>query len=384
MSLSHTPRLGRELRDMRLKGLHFDPWLPALTVALVAVGLVMIYSASAPRALSTYGNGWHFFLRQAVWVCLGVVAMAVGVKVNYRRWQVWVAPLLILTLGMLAAVLVPGVGVQAGGARRWLGLPGMSIQPSEVAKFVAIVYMSGYVVRHGRDVADGRFVAVLRPLLVIGAILGLVLVEPDLGNAVAIALVTGCLLFVGGLGWRYIVPICLLGAVALALAVYLEPYRLTRMTSYLNPWADPRGAGFQVVQSFLAFGSGGVGGLGLGQGRQKLFFLPEPHTDFIYSVIGEELGLVGALAVLVLFALFAWRGWNVARACPDPFGRYLALGLTLMVVLQALINMGVTVGALPNKGLPLPFVSYGGSSMLVNLFAVGVLVNISKARPGRW
>ena len=189
----------------------------------------------------------------------------------------------------------------------------MAIQPSEIAKFVAIVYMAGYIVRHGRDLSDGRFAAVIRPLLVIGAMLGLVLVEPDLGNAVAIALVAGCLLFVGGLGWRYIVPICLLAAVALALAVYLEPYRLTRMTSYLNPWADPRGAGFQVVQSFLAFGSGGVGGLGLGQGRQKLFFLPEPHTDFIYSVIGEELGLVGALAVLILFALFAWRGWNLLK-----------------------------------------------------------------------
>jgi cell division protein FtsW len=384
MSLPHAPRLARELRDLRVKGLHFDPWLPVLTVALVGVGLVMIYSASAPRALSTYGNGWHFAARQAAWVGLGIFAMAVGVKVNYRYWQVWVAPLLILTLGMLVVVLVPGIGVQAGGARRWLGFSGVNIQPSEIAKFVAIVYMAGYVVRHGRDIADGRLAAVLRPLLVIGTMLVLVVVEPDLGNAVAIALVAGCLLFVGGLGWRYIVPLCLLAAAGLALAVYLEPYRLTRMTSYLNPWADPRGAGFQVVQSFLAFGSGGGGGLGLGQGRQKLFFLPEPHTDFIYAVIGEELGLVGALLVLLLFALFAWRGWAVSKACPDPFGRYLALGLTLMVVLQALINMGVTVGALPNKGLPLPFISYGGSSMLVNLFAVGVLVNVSKARPGRW
>jgi len=374
----------RDARGIRLKAPHFDPWLPALTVLLVGVGLVMIYSASAPRAVSTYGSGWHFAARQGVWTLLGLAALAVGATVDFRLWRRAAPVLLLGVIAALAATLVPGVGIQAGGARRWLGAGGFNIQPSEVAKFVCIAYMSGYIVRHGPAVAAGSAGAVIRPLVLIGAVLGLVVVEPDLGNAVAIAAVAGCLLFVGGLGWRYILPLAGTGIGALALAVVLEPYRLTRVASYLNPWADPRGAGFQVVQSFLAFGSGGVGGLGLGQGRQKLFYLPEPHTDFIYAVIGEELGLVGALAVLGLFAAFAWRGWTISRTCPDLFGRYLALGLTLMVSLQALINMGVAVGALPNKGLPLPFISYGGSSMLVNLFAVGVLLNISKSRVGRW
>lgn len=364
--------------------LQFDPWLPVLTLFLVGTGLVMIYSASAPRALSDHGSSWHFALRQLVWVALGLAALGIGVKVDHRRWHKLVAPLLLLTVAALALTLVPGIGLERGGARRWLGLAGLTVQPSEAAKFVCVVYMAGYVVRHGAELQAGRLGPVVRPLIVIGLILGLVVVEPDLGNAVAIALVAGCLLFVGGLGWRYIVPLILGSAGALALAVYLEPYRLTRMASYLDPWADPRGAGFQIVQSFLAFGSGGVTGLGLGEGRQKLFFLPEPHTDFIFSVVGEELGLIGALLLVVLFALFAWRGLAIARACPEPFGRYLAVGLTLMVTLQALINMGVTVGVLPNKGLPLPFVSYGGSSLLVNLFAVGVLMNVSKARPGRW
>jgi len=367
-----------------LKGLHFDPWLPAVTVLLVGMGLVMIYSASAPRSLSTYGTSWHFAARQGAWTGLGLLALAVGVKVDYRRWQGWGPPLLVAVIAALALTLVPGIGIQAGGARRWLGFHGVNLQPSEIAKFVCAVYMAGYAARHGRQIADGSPGAVLRPLLLVGVVLGLVVVEPDLGNTVAIGAVTGCLLFVAGLGWRYIVPLALSAVGALIAAVLLEPYRLTRMTSYLNPWADPRGAGFQVVQSFLAFGSGGWGGLGLGQGRQKLFFLPEPHTDFIYAVIGEELGLLGAALVLILFAVFAWRGFKISRHAGEPFGRYLALGLTLMVVIQALVNMGVAVGVLPNKGLPMPFVSYGGSSLLINLLAVGVLVNISKARPGRW
>jgi cell division protein FtsW len=369
---------------MRAHRLHVDPWLPVLTLALVGMGLVMIYSASAPRALSAHGSSLHFAIRQGVWAGIGLLAFAVGLRVDFHRWQRLTPLLLLVTVAALAATLVPGIGIEAGGARRWLGLRGLAVQPSEAAKFVCAVYMSGYVVRHAAELQAGRLGPVVRPLVILGVILGLVVVEPDLGNAVAIALVAGCLLFVGGLGWRYIVPLLLGSGGILALAVYLEPYRLTRMASYLDPWADPRGAGFQVVQSFLAFGSGGLTGLGLGEGRQKLFFLPEPHTDFIFAVVGEELGLIGALLLVTLFALFAWRGVTIARACPDPFGRYLALGLTLMVTVQALINMGVAVGALPNKGLPLPFVSYGGSSLLLNLFAVGVLMNISKARPGRW
>jgi cell division protein FtsW len=362
----------------------FDPWLPALTLALVGGGIAMIYSASAPRALSAYGSSWHFAARQCAWAAIGFVVLAVGARLDYTRWGRMVGLLLVVTCLLLGAVLVPGVGVVVNGARRWLSVGGFTLQPSELAKFVSVVYMAGYAARHGGELRDRAPGAVIRPVLVVGLLLGLIVVEPDLGNAVALAAVAGVLLFVGGIGWRYIVPLVGMAGAGLALAVYLEPYRLKRVTSFLDPWADPSDTGFQVVQSFLAFGSGGITGMGLGEGRQKLFFLPEPHTDFIFSVIGEELGLLGAVLVLILFAVFAWRGLTIARHAADPFGRYLALGLTLMVVFQALVNMGVAVGVLPNKGLPLPFVSYGGSSLLVNLLAVGVLVNISRARPGRW
>jgi cell division protein FtsW len=366
------------------KTIPFDPWLPVLTLALVGTGVAMIYSASAPRALSAYGNSWHFAARQLAWAGAGLLVLAAGARIDYTRWGRSVGLLVVLTCVLLGAVLVPGVGVVVNGARRWLPLGPFSLQPSELAKFVAVVYMAGYAARHGGELRAGTPAAVVRPMLVVGLMLGLIVVEPDLGNAVALGAVAGVLLFVGGIGWRYIVPLGGLAGAGLALAIYLEPYRLDRVRSFLNPWADASNTGFQVVQSFLAFGSGGVTGLGLGEGRQKLFFLPEPHTDFIYAVIGEELGLLGAALVLILFAVFAWRGFKISRHAGEPFGRYLALGLTLMVVIQALVNMGVAVGVLPNKGLPMPFVSYGGSSLLINLLAVGVLVNISKARPGRW
>lgn len=358
--------------------LRLDPWIPLLTLMLVAVGLVMIYSASGPRAQATYDSTWHFALRQGVWVGLGMMFLLLGTAVNYHHWQRLAPVLLVLSAILLAITLVPGIGLSVNGARRWLGLGGFTIQPSELAKFACAVYISSYLSRYGHLVAAGVSGAIFRPLLLIGGVLGLILVEPDLGNAVAICAVVGSLLFVSGLPWLYIGGLSGLGAAALAGAVYLEPYRLTRLISFLDPWADPTGSGFQVVQSFLAFGSGGLTGVGLGEGRQKLFYLPEAHTDFIFSVVGEELGLIGTLALLALFALFAWRGLAISRAAGDSFGRYLALALTLMVILQALINMGVTVGTLPNKGLPLPFVSYGGSSLLLNLFAVGVLMNISR------
>ncbi|MDH5525927.1 MAG: putative lipid II flippase FtsW [Nitrospirota bacterium] len=367
----------------RRKVMPVDPWIPVIAVALLGTGLVMIYSASAPRALSTYGSSWHFAAKQGIWAALGLGALLFGLLVDYRHWRRAVPVLMIGTLLALIFTLIPGIGISAGGARRWLGAGGFNIQPSEIAKFACIAYMAAYLSGHAAELRSGRLWPVLRPLIVIGSALALIVVEPDLGNAVAIAAVTACLLFVGGIGWRFILPLGVVGAAGFALAVWLEPYRLTRLTSYLDPWADPTGSGFQVVQSFLAFGSGGITGTGLGEGKQKLFFLPEPHTDFIYAVIGEELGLIGALLVMTLFILFAWRGMVIARAAHDPFGAYLALGLTLMIVLQALINMGVTVGALPNKGLPMPFVSYGGSSLLVSLFATGVLINISKGRSGR-
>ncbi|MFQ5508508.1 MAG: putative lipid II flippase FtsW [Leptospirillia bacterium] len=361
------------------KAAPIDPWIPVLTALLVGIGLVMIYSASAPRSLSNYGSFWHFASRQGIWAGIGMLALLVGMKFDYKHWEKLAAPLLLLTMAALVVTLIPGIGLSAGGARRWLGVGGFTIQPSEAAKFACAVYMASYLAHHGHDLKRGA--TVLRPLILVGIVLLLIVVEPDLGNAVAISAVAGSLLFMAGIGWRFILPLILTAVLGLSAAIIAEPYRLTRLTSYLDPWADPHGTGFQVIQSFLAFGSGGIAGLGLGEGRQKLFFLPEPHTDFIFAVIGEELGLIGALLVVGLFAAFAWRGVRIARHCPDVFGQYLALALTLMVTIQALINMGVTVGALPNKGLPLPFISYGGSSLLLNLFAVGVLINISRKRP---
>ncbi len=346
---------------------------------LVAIGLAMVYSSSAVLAMRRYGASSHFFVKQAAWAVLGVLGMCAAARIDYRFWHRVALPLTAAAAALLVLVLIPRIGVEVNGSRRWIGIGPLVFQPAEFAKLAVVIYIAHVLGKRRDDSAD--MLSVLRPaLIVMGGIVGLIYLEPDFGTAVAIAAVGVTVLFIGGLPWRTVATGVLLAVPVLTVMVLQAGYRKQRILAFIHPWEDPTERGFQLVQSLLALGSGGVTGLGPGEGRQKLLFLPEPHTDFIFSVIGEEAGLIGTLMVASLFAVLAWRGFRAGMSRDDAFGRYLAVGITLMIVMQALANMGVVTGLLPTKGLPLPLVSYGGSSLFMTLVAMGILLNISRRR----
>lgn len=355
-----------------------DKTLIFVTLTLLVIGVVMIYSASAVLAGRQYGDSFFFIKRQLLWAMIGLVAMVVMSRVPYPIWQGAALPLVFGAVVLLVLVLIPGFGVEVNGSRRWLHLGPFTLQPSELARLAAVIYLSRYLVKK-RDRLDDFFRDFLPPMIVIGAVLALIMGESDLGTAAVMGMVTGLMLFIGGARWRHLWSMGLLAAPVLYAMIMKIGYRRQRMMAFLDPWRDPTDTGFQMIQSFLALGGGGPVGMGLGEGRQKLFFLPYPHTDFIFAVIGEELGLLGTVTVLILFGILAWRGVAISLRVPDPFGRHLAFGLTMMIIVQALINMAVVTGLLPTKGLTLPFLSYGGSSLLANMIAIGILWNISKA-----
>lgn len=355
-----------------------DMTLILITLMLLLIGVVMIYSASAVLAGRQYGDSLFFIKRQMLWALGGLIAMIAVSRVPYGLWQGMALPLVLGAVILLVLVLIPGIGVEVNGSRRWLRLGSFTVQPSELARLCAVIYLARYLVKK-RDRLDDFFRDFLPPMIVIGAVLALIMGESDLGTAAVMGMVAGLMLFIGGARWRHLWVMGLLAAPVLYAMIMKIGYRRQRMLAFLDPWRDPNDSGFQMIQSFLALGGGGPVGMGLGEGRQKLFFLPYPHTDFIYAVIGEELGLMGTVAVLVLFLALAWRGLSIGLKAPDPFGRHLAIGLTMMIVVQALINMAVVTGLLPTKGLTLPFLSYGGSSLMVNLVAIGILWNISRA-----
>jgi cell division protein FtsW len=358
---------------------HYDKTLLVAVLALLAVSVVMVYSSSSVVALTTYDDPTYFMKRQIIWAFVGLAFMVLAMFTDHRALsdQRAVIGLLVITLALLVATFVPGVGRTINGARRWIKLGGLTFQPSELAKFVVIVYVSYALAKKGERIRDFMN-GLAPPLVVTAAFAGLAVLQPDFGAAVTMACVALILLFAGGANLLHIGGIAATALPAAILAVAHSPYRLRRIFAFLDPWADPRGAGHQIIQSFLAFGSGGVLGRGLGEGRQKLLFLPERHSDFIYAVIGEELGLIGALVVLVLFFVILWRGVRISLSAGDRFGKFLALGITLLICTQGLINMAVVTGLLPTKGIALPLVSYGGSSLVVTLGAVGVLLNISR------
>jgi len=343
---------------------------------LVVIGLVMVYSASSAIATTRYGDATHFVSRQAVWAAVGLAVFGAGAVIDYHVWRRVVAP---VTLGMMAIlVVVLAAGWSVNGSRRWLRAAGFTIQPSEFARVVFIMYAAHMLAKRAETIRSFKSLAPL--LVVVGVGVALIMAEPDLGNAVVLATVTAALCVLGGARMSHLGALTACAVPVVAYAVLGTAYRRRRWTAFLDPWSDANDSGFQVIQSMLAFGGGGATGAGLGEGRQKLFFLPELHTDFIYSVVGEELGLWGTLAILALFAVLLWRGWRVALATADPFGRLLAFGLSTAIGLAAALNIGVATGMLPTKGLPLPLVSYGGSSLVANLFAVGILFNISRQR----
>jgi len=286
-----------------------------------------------------------------------------------------------VSIALLVLVLLPPFGQAINGTRRWFRIGPLSFQPVELAKFALVLYLASFLTR--RAAALRSFWQGLFPiLLVAGTMALLTFVQPDLGNSLALVVLTLVLAYLAGAPFKHMAWVAAAALPLVALAVALKPYRWRRMVAFVNPWDDPQGSGFQIIQSFLALGSGGLTGRGLGGSKQKLFYLPEPYTDFIFAIVGEELGLIGAVCVIALFAVLIWRGLRVGLRAPDPFGSFLALGLTVMLATQTLVNLGVVMGALPTKGLPLPFVSFGGSALLMTMFSAGVLLNISQHATG--
>ena len=347
------------------------------SMALITFGIVMIYSASAIYADETMKDSAYFLKRHLFYLTLGGGLAWWASRVNYQSLRRYATPILWSAIILLALVLVPYLGHSTGGARRWFKILGFSFQPSEYLKIAVIFYMADYLDRKRAELSDFKR-TILPALLVLGVSAGLVLKEPDLGTAFTVAFVILLLFFAAGIPWKFLISAVIAALPVLGYAMLSKPYRRKRILAFFHPWDDPRGVGFQIIQSFLALGSGGLFGVGLGRSQQKLFFLPESHTDFIFSIIGEELGFLGAGFVILLFVIFIFAGAIILFRTPDLFSQLFALGLIGLIGLEAAINIGVSLGALPTKGLSLPFISYGGSALLVNMIAVGFLINISK------
>jgi cell division protein FtsW len=354
-----------------------DFWLLTAVAGLLGFGIVMVLNVSYFQAEARYGDPYLFFRKHVVAVGAGVILMLLVSRIRLDLLERWAAFMLPLCVLALLLVVTPGIGAERGGARRWIALGGFSLQPSEFVKLGVVLFLARWISRHRETMHE--FGAGVTPALVcVGVCSGLILLQPDFGTAVILGLLLLLMLYVGGARPLHVLALVGCGAIGMVLAVQLAPYRMRRLLAFLDPWEHSQDAGFQLVQSLIAFGSGGLGGVGLGQSKQKMLFLPEAHTDFIFALVGEELGLVGAAVVLVLFAVVALRGFRVAARHPDSFASLLAFGLTAVLILSAVVNIGVVLGMLPTKGLPLPFLSYGGSALLATMLEVGLLAALSR------
>lgn len=353
-----------------------DPVLFVATVALVCLSIVMVWSASAVVAMEKYQQPYLFLQKQLMWAMLGFAALMVGMNIDYRRLKeerlIW-AGLGAVALCLFAVLFSPPVN----NARRWFSVGGLGIQPSELAKLVAVFFIASTLERRMHRINEVRY-SLLPIALVVGLFVALILLEPDFGTSMSLAVIAAVMVFGAGLSYLYVAGAAMMLVPLAGIIMFGAEYRRRRLLAFMNPWDDPQGSDFQLIQSLIAVGTGGLNGKGLMQGVQKLFYLPEPHSDFIYAVISEELGLIGATAVLICFCVIAWRGLRVALRAPDTFGAFLALGLTTMISVQALVNISVVLGMLPTKGIPLPLVSAGGSSLIINLLGMGVLLNVSR------
>ena len=354
-----------------------DIWLLTAVSGLLGFGIVMVLNVSYFHAEARYGDPYLFFRKHIVAVAVGLALMLIVSRVRLDVLERWASVMLPLCLLALLMVLAPGVGSARGGAQRWIAFGGFSLQPAEFVKLGMVLYLARWISRHRGELHNFR-AGVLPALACVGACCALMLGQPDFGTAVILGLLLLLMLYVGGARPAHLLGLVLCGSVGILLAVQLAPYRMRRLLSFRDPWAYSQDAGFQLVQSLIAFGSGGLGGVGLGQSKQKMLFLPEAHTDFIFALVGEELGLIGALVVLTLFAVVAVRGFRIAMRHPDSFASLLAFGLTAVLILSAVVNIGVVLGMLPTKGLPLPFLSYGGSALLATMLEVGLLAALSR------
>lgn len=353
-----------------------DKWLFGVTLLLVCVGLMMVFSASAVMAKERFGSPYSFLLKQLAWAAAGILAMVAVMNIDYRKYR---RPSVVFSFLGLTTLLLIAVFFfrDSHNTHRWIKFGIFSFQPSELAKPAIILYLAYFLETRWQQIADWKHVLV--PASAPTVLLSLLIVkEPDLGTALACMAITGAVLYVAGMSLRYYAYAVLASIVPLYLLIVRVPWRWNRIMAFLDPYKDPQGHGFHIIQSMIAVGTGGLTGAGLMEGKQKLFYLPEPHTDFIFANIAEELGLWGSLLIIILFSVFLYRGVRTALRTEDPFARFLAIGITSMVVVQALINVSVVLGMMPTKGIPLPFISYGGSSLFITLASVGVLLNITQ------
>ncbi|MFT8309923.1 MAG: stage V sporulation protein E [Sporolactobacillus sp.] len=353
-----------------------DLVLLIITFALLTIGLMMVYSASAVKAANEFGDSLYFLKRQLLFASIGAALMFAVMQIDYHFWRAWAKIGLIGCYFLLVIVLIPGVGLVRGGASSWLGVGAFSIQPSEFIKVALILFLSNYLSEHQSRLPNFRkgLIPALMPVILA---FGLIMLQPDLGTGMVLVLTCVLMIFVAGARIKHFVLMGSVGILGLAGLILSAPYRLKRLSAFFNPWQDPKNGGFQITQSLLAIGPGGLLGFGLGQSRQKYQYLPEPQTDFIFSIVCEELGFIGAAFVLLLFCLLLWRGILIAIKAPDLFGTLLAVGITGMIAIQIMINIAVVTGLIPVTGITLPFLSYGGSSLTLMLVSIGILLNVS-------
>jgi len=360
------------MRDIRIS-------VAIIVTVLICLGIVMIFSSSGVYASKELGASSYFLKRHLFYLSVGLVVMLATMAFDYRVLAKYAKPILLFAILLLVLVLIPGIGREVYGARRWFHFLGFSFQPSEFAKLAILIYMADFLARK-QDKIKSFVYGFLPAMIALGVTCLLILKQPDLGTTLLIGSVSLIMFFIAGIQLFYLALIGFLSLPAAYFLIFRVPYRLRRIQSFLDPWSDSQGAGFQLVQSQIALGSGGIFGIGLGKSLQKLFYLPAAHTDFILSIIGEELGLIGTLSVIVLFALFVLQGARIAKRTENSFGYFLAIGIVAMIGLQAIVNIGVSIGAFPTKGLPLPFISYGGSALIAQLVSVGLLLNISRTQ----
>lgn len=354
-----------------------DFWLIASILGLLTIGIVMVYSAGSVLAFHNYGDSFYFVKRQMLFAGLGLAAMFFMMNFDFRILKKYSKVLLLVCFGLLVIVLIPGIGVVRGGARSWLGISSFGIQPSEFMKLGMILFLSYLLSKE--DYRITHFTrGLLPPLGMIGAAFGLIMLQPDLGTGTVMFGASLLIVFTAGARIKHLAGLAALGVLGFVGLILAAPYRLQRITAFLDPWSDPLGAGYQIIQSLYAIGPGGLAGLGLGMSRQKYSYVPEPQTDFIFSILAEELGFIGGLLVLTLFLILVWRGMRVAMTVDDLFGSLLAVGIVGMVGIQVVINIGVVIGLMPVTGITLPLISYGGSSLTLMLTALGILLNISR------
>lgn len=353
-----------------------DYFLLMIIFILLGIGIVMVYSSSNVWAEYKYADQFFFVKRQFFFASLGVISMVVIMFIPYVLWKKYAKPLLFLCFVLLLIVLIPGIGIVRGGAQSWIGVGVFSIQPSEFMKLGLIIFLAAFLSTYQKYIRSFRKVFLPAVILVFTAF-SIIMLQPDLGTGVVLVLTCMLMIFIAGGNIGYFIWIGMIGVIGFVLLIISAPYRMSRITSFMNPWEDPLGDGFQIIQSLYAIGPGGLMGVGLGNSLQKYFYLPEPQTDFIFAILGEELGFIGGTIVIGIFILLLWRGINIALAAPDQFGRYTAFGIIGMLTIQVMINVSVVIGLIPVTGITLPFLSYGGSSLMLTLCSIGIVLNIS-------